>query len=250
MLVVVAHPDDETYGCGSLLAHAAARGATTIVACATRGEEGECRPGTVPEGGDLAVVREAELRAAAAYLGVSRVELFSWCDSGLVGEPTPKSFVAAPLADVAARVAALIDDVEPTVVVTIDGSDGHRDHAHIRDATLAALDEASWVTPRAYVQGLPRALMRKWVELLRAELPESAYLGLGELGTPDDAITTVVDTSEFFERREHAITLHATQVSPFDRMPPDVRREFLTRELLCRVRPPWTDGPPETDIFG
>jgi LmbE family N-acetylglucosaminyl deacetylase len=248
VLVTVAHPDDETFGCGSLLAHAAARGATTVVACATRGEEGECRPGTVPDG-DLAAVREAELRSAAAFLGVSRVELFSWRDSGLVGDPAPESFIAAPVTDVAAAVAALIDDLEPTVVVTIDGSDGHRDHAHIRDATLAALDLAAWVTPRAYVQGLPRALMRQWVELLREELPESEYLRLGELGTPDDAITTVVDTSEFFEHREHAITLHATQESPFDRMPADLRREFLTRELLCRVRPTWTGGPQEDDIF-
>jgi hypothetical protein len=91
--------------------------------------------------------------------------------------------------------------------------------------------------------------MRKWVELLREELPESEYLRLGELGTPDDAITTVVDTSELFARREHAITLHATQESPFDRMPADLRREFLTRELLCRVRPAWTGGPLEADIF-
>src|SRR5437763_11299620 len=64
--LVVAHPDDETFGCGSLLLHAAAAGATTSVVCATRGEAGE--------GGaaDLGAVREQELRAAARLLGVQR----------------------------------------------------------------------------------------------------------------------------------------------------------------------------------
>ena len=45
LLVTVAHPDDETFGCGSLLAHASARGIETVVACATRGELGEIAPG-------------------------------------------------------------------------------------------------------------------------------------------------------------------------------------------------------------
>src|SRR5690242_4937705 len=57
--VVVAHPDDETFGCGSLLLHAAAKGATTSVVCATRGEAGE------GAADDLGAVRERELREAA-----------------------------------------------------------------------------------------------------------------------------------------------------------------------------------------
>ena len=66
MLVVVAHPDDETFGLGSLLAYAAARGVETVVACATRGELGEIAPGCGVAQSELGAVREAELRAATA----------------------------------------------------------------------------------------------------------------------------------------------------------------------------------------
>ena len=65
LAVVVAHPDDETFGCGSILLHAAAAGARTAVVCATRGEAGGVAPGVrVPTAG-VAGLREAELRAAA-----------------------------------------------------------------------------------------------------------------------------------------------------------------------------------------
>ncbi|MGZ6993575.1 MAG: PIG-L deacetylase family protein [Acidimicrobiia bacterium] len=249
LLVVVAHPDDETFGCGSLLALAAARGLTTIVACATRGEAGTPKPGLGIDDADLATVREAELRAAAAFLGVSRVELFAWTDSGMEGSPAPGSLVDAPLDDVAREVAALIDDVHPGVIVTLDGSDGHRDHAHIRDATRLASARADWRTPRVYQQCLPQALMRKWVEVLKAKQPESEHLGLGELGTPEALITSVVDTSAVLQVREQAMALHASQTSPYEAMPDDLRREFLTVERLRRVVPEWAGGPLETDIF-
>jgi N-acetyl-1-D-myo-inositol-2-amino-2-deoxy-alpha-D-glucopyranoside deacetylase len=61
LLVVVAHPDDETFDTGSVIARAAADGAEVIVCCATRGELGESRPGSVPSGCELADVRESEL---------------------------------------------------------------------------------------------------------------------------------------------------------------------------------------------
>src|SRR4029078_824458 len=65
LLVVVAHPDDGSFGCGSALAHAWRAGHDTAVLCATRGEAGESRIRT----DDLAGVREAELHAAARILG-------------------------------------------------------------------------------------------------------------------------------------------------------------------------------------
>ena len=249
MLVVVAHPDDETFGCGSLLAHAHARGVPTVVACATRGEAGSPAPGRGLDDADMAVVRADELRAAGKLLGVQRIELFEWRDSDMDGEPARGTLCAAPIDEVAARVAALVDEVRPTVIVTLDGSDGHRDHVHMRDATVQAVEQATWQVERMYLHCLPQHLMRKWVDALQTQQPDSDHLGLGELGTPEHLITTVIDTSDLLDLREQAIAAHRSQSSPYEVMPADLRREFLTAERLTRVRPAWQGGQVETEMF-
>lgn len=249
MLVVVAHPDDETYGCGSLLAHAADLGVAVTVVCATRGEAGEPAPGSGVAVEDLAPVREAELRAAAAHLGVDEVVVLGWRDSGIDGEPPSGSLWAAPLDEVAAGVENLIERVRPTVVVTMDASDGHRDHVHIRDATLAAVERASWPVPRTFLSCLPRRIMRAWIDVLRAQDPDSDYLHLDALGTPEEDIHVVIDTSHLLERREEAIALHRSQVPPHDMLPADLRREVLSAECLRQMRPPWPGGPVAAELF-
>lgn len=249
LLVVVAHPDDETFGCGSLLMHAAEAGVSTTVACATRGEAGSPTPGRGLDDADMAVVREAELHEAAALMGVERVVLFDWVDSEMDGPPAAGTLFASPIDEVAERIASLIDEVRPTVIVTLDASDGHRDHAHIRDATLIAGSSAAWQADRVYLHCLPQQLMRKWVEALVEQHPDSEHLGLGELGTPEDQITTVIDSTQHLALREQAIALHRSQTSPYEVMPADLRREFLTAERLRRVEPAWTGGPIETEIF-
>jgi LmbE family N-acetylglucosaminyl deacetylase len=250
VLVVVAHPDDETFGCGSLLAHARSAGARTVVACATRGEAGEPTPGRGLDDADMATVREAELRAAADLLGVDEVVLFGWRDSDMHGEPEPGTLVAAPLDDVAGAIAEVIDRVAPTVVVTLDASDGHRDHAHVRDATLLAAARPGCGVQRVYLQCLTRSLMQRWVELLQQRQPDSAHLDLGELGTPDELIGTVIDTSEHLDVRERAMALHRSQTPPYDVMPADLRRAFLATDRLRRVLPEWRVGDaPEPTLF-
>ncbi len=250
MLVVVAHPDDETFGTGSLIAHAAERGCPVVVACATRGEAGAPVPGSVPPGTTLAAVREDELRRAADVLGAERVELVGdWTDSGMEGAAPAGSLCAAPVESVADEIARLIDEWRPTLVVTLDASDGHRDHAQVRDATLHAVEMARWQVDRVYLHCLSQALMRRWVDELERQRPDAAHLALGELGTPDSAITTLLDTDDQLPVRERAMAMHASQASPYDVMPPDLRRDFLTVERLRRVRPPWPGGAPETELF-
>ena len=242
MLVVVAHPDDETFGCGSLLAHVRAAGARTVVACATRGEAGAPTPGAGLDDADMATVREAELRAAADLLGVEQVALLDWLDSGMEGEPGPGTLAAAPLGDVVDRVAEVIEAVTPTVVVTLDASDGHRDHVQVRDATVAAARRPGSGVRRVYLQCLPRSLMQRWVELLHERQPDSAHLDLGELGTPDELISTVIDTTAHLELRERAMALHRSQTPPYDVMPADLRHDFLATDRLRRVVPEWRQG--------
>jgi N-acetyl-1-D-myo-inositol-2-amino-2-deoxy-alpha-D-glucopyranoside deacetylase len=250
LLLVVAHPDDESFGCGSVLAHATASGLETIVGCATRGEAGETRPGTDLGGRSLAEVREAELRAAAAVLGVGRVMLLDHADSGMDGGPPPGALVAVDPDSLAAEVRAWIDDVEPAVVVTLDGSDGHRDHVAIREATAAAVRAPGRHRPaRTYLACLARQNMARWAEHQRSLDRYGDYTAADALGTLEDAITTVVDVRRHLDVRWTAIRAHASQASPYDDLPPNLQDAFLATDHLRRIDPPWTGGPVETDPF-
>jgi N-acetyl-1-D-myo-inositol-2-amino-2-deoxy-alpha-D-glucopyranoside deacetylase len=239
-LVAVAHPDDETFGCGSLIARAAAMGAEVTVACATRGEAGEPVPGFA-DGGDLGDVREAELHRAAALLGVARVELLGYRDSGFDGEPLPGALCAAPVAAVAGGLARLVRDLSPAVAVILDGSDGHRDHRHVRAAMHEALRTTSSELPdgatQLYEHCLPNSLMRRWLDEMRSLRPGTAYhsLDAADLGRDDADITDVVDASAVLAQREAAMAEHRSQASPFDGLSDELRHAFLTVDHLVRV---------------
>jgi LmbE family N-acetylglucosaminyl deacetylase len=246
--VMVAHPDDETFACGSLLLHAAEAGFETVVGCATRGEAGEQAAHSAE--GDLGLQREGELRAAAALLGASRVDLLGYADSGMRGTPGPGTLAGAPFGQVVDAVAELLTTVRPDILVTLDASDGHRDHVRIRDATVEAARRRG--VPRTYLHCLPRSLIKRWVAHMRQGRPDVEHLDgdVEELGTPDEDITTVLDTSRHLAVREQAIALHRSQVSPFDGLPEGLRRDFLTADHLRRVTPHWRGGARETSLLG
>lgn len=244
--VVVAHPDDETFGCGSLLLHLAAHGAVTAVCCATRGEAGEPPPGSGLGPQELGAVREQELHEAAALLGVSQVDLLGFTDSGMGGPAGARTLAGAPLEEVVEAVRERVTAFAPDVLVTLDASDGHRDHSRIREAALLAADACG--VRRVYLQCIPRSLMRRWVAQMQRDRPDIEHLDADvmALGTPDEEVTTVLDTAEHLAARERAIAAHASQTSPFHGLPQDLRRAFLTAEHLRRVVPAWTGGPRET----
>lgn len=62
------------------------------------------------------------------------------------------------------------------------------------------------------------------------------------LGTPDEQITTVIDTTEHLEVRQRAIAAHASQTSPIEGLPEDLRVAFRGTDHLCRMVRPWTAG--------
>ncbi len=233
-LVVVAHPDDETFGTGSLLLHLADTGAVTAVCCASRGEAGDIRPDVATLPGGIGDLREAELRDAADLLGVSDIYLLDLVDSGMTGAPPAGSIVCVPLADAVGQVSRVVTDFRPDAIVTLDGSDGHRDHARIRDAAVVAGREHGIPV---WLHCLPRHLMRSWAEHLAHDDPASPYLALADLGTPDEAVTVRIDTAAHYTRRCDAIARHRSQTSPFDALPDDLRREFLTSEHLRPADP-------------
>ena len=221
VLVVVAHPDDETFGCGSLLLHVASLGARTTVVCATRGEAGESALSEIGPG-QLGDLRERELHDAARILGVSRVELLDYVDSGMDGPAGAVTLVGAPFDSVRDRIRDIVEDVGPDVVVTLDAGDGHRDHARIRDATIAAVAMADSPMPRVYLQCLPQSLMRAWLDHVGAAQPNSGHLRVVVPGTPDEDITTVIDTRKHLPARRLAMAAHRSQSSPYAGLPDDL----------------------------
>jgi len=252
LLVVVAHPDDETFGCGSVLLAAAAAGAVTTVCCASRGEAGDPAPGCeVPDGG-IGVLRERELHAAASQLEVDEVILLDLHDSGMDGPAAPGTVIATPVDGLAARIAQVIARVRPDVIVTLDGSDGHRDHLHVRDAVQLAVEaDPDGPVQRLFLQGLPRSLLRRWADHMRVRNPASPYLDVDArgLGTPDETITTVLDARDHLDQRRAAIACHASQTSPFSDLPADLEEAFLATDHLRQVWPAAPSGDVGADLF-
>ena len=238
--VIVAHPDDESFGCGSLLLYAAASGMTTSVCCATRGEEGG---EDAVRGAELGRIREAELREAAAVMHVSRVDLLDFVDSGMSGEAPVGSLHAAGEGAVISAVRERISDFRPDILVTLDASDSHRDHVRMRDATIAAAQAEG--VPRVYLACLPRSLMRRWIDHMRTTRSGMEHLDAdaAAMGTPDERITHRIDASAHLAARDRAMAVHASQTSPYDGLPTDLREAFLSEVHLQQVIPPWPGGP-------
>jgi LmbE family N-acetylglucosaminyl deacetylase len=188
---------------------------------------------TVPPGG-LGELRERELRRAGAILGVGQIAVLGFGDSGMSGDVTPPALAGCAAADVQAGVRGAVEAFGPDVLVTLDGSDGHRDHIAIREATVAVARELGIPV---YLQCLRQDLMTRWALLVAHRNPDSEYLRLGELGTPAEDVTHVIDTAAYLEVREEAIAAHGSQVSPFEAMPEGLRREWLSSEHLVAVDP-------------
>lgn len=182
LLAVLAHPDDESFGCGGTLALYARRGYRVYLLCATRGEAGTVDAEHLQGYASIADLREAELRCAAQHLGLSGVFFLGYRDSGMPGSDDnrhPEAQVNHPIDEVAGRVVRYIRQLRPDVVLTFDPIGGykHPDHIHIHRAALLAFERAADATfypecglpfqPRAlYFQVFPRWFLKTIVRLM------------------------------------------------------------------------------------
>jgi N-acetyl-1-D-myo-inositol-2-amino-2-deoxy-alpha-D-glucopyranoside deacetylase len=224
LLLVHAHPDDEAISTGGVMMKARADGHRVVLVTATRGEVGEIHnmdeAATRPH---LAEVRTKELENAARILGVNRGEFLGYRDSGMVGtadNENPASFHQAPLNEAAAKLAAILREEMPEVVVTYaeDGQYGHPDHVKAHFVTTAALDamlrsSEPWAPKKLYYTAIPRSLMQAFIE----QMPEEARRqegGIRMVGTPDELVTTKVDVSDFVDRKREAFAAHLSQNDP------------------------------------
>ena len=180
---------------------------------------------------------------AAAVLGVREVTLLAHRDSGMSGEPEPGTLAAVDPDALAAELEAHVARVRPEVVVTLDASDGHRDHEVMRDAAVAAATAAG--VPRVHLVCLARSSMVRWVEHQRAEHPDREHLSVEdvELGTPDELVTATLDVSAHRARLAEAMAEHASQDSPYDGLPESLLSDFLDSVRLRTVRDTGAAGP-------
>ncbi|WP_116204280.1 N-acetyl-1-D-myo-inositol-2-amino-2-deoxy-alpha-D-glucopyranoside deacetylase [Amycolatopsis circi] len=231
LLLVHAHPDDESIATGGVIARYAAEGAEVCVVTCTLGEEGEIVPPRLArlvaaEADQLGGYRSGEMTAAAAALGLTRHKYLGgigrWRDSGMAGTPAaehPRAFTGGSAAEQTAQLRELIDDFAPQVVVTYDsfGGYGHPDHIRAHEITMAAAPDAPSVERVFHVVQSEVALAVGLAELRADGTSPFRVAADGELpSTPDGKITTVVDISAHRQTKLAALRAHETQLTVVD----------------------------------
>jgi LmbE family N-acetylglucosaminyl deacetylase len=188
VLVVVAHPDDESFGLGGLVGAFTDTGATVEVLCFTRGEAS-----TLGNVSNLATVRAEELAEAGAALGTTSTILLDRPD-GHLGELVAEELLA--------DVVAAIEDRRPNGILAFDpvgGVTGHEDHAAASRAAVAA-------ARRSGIPALGWALPTTVADALNDEY------GAAFVGYPADDLDLTIDVDR--GRQQRAIAAHASQAVP------------------------------------
>ncbi len=268
-MTVHAHPDDEATGTGGTLARCAAEGVRTVLVTCTDGRCGDGPGGVKPgePGHDPQAVvdmRQGELERSCAVLRVSDLELLGYADSGMMGWSTndaPGAFWTTPVADAAARLAALMRTYRPDVVVTYDenGFYGHPDHIQAHRITMAALDLYDGA-PKTYWTTVPRTQMEHFGEVMRelgADWDPPNEEGAGEdgpdfeIGLPDDQISAWIDVRDVAGQKYDALAAHASQSENifFLRMGRERFADLMGVETYVRVRDTTGAPVPESDLF-
>ena len=182
LLVVLAHPDDESFGMGGTLALYARRGVDVYLVCATRGEVGDVDIKYLDGYTSVAERREAELRCAAQKLGLKDVFFLNYRDSGMPGSPDnhhPQALVAQPLEKVAQEIVHYMRMLRPQVVITFDPIGGYRhpDHIAVHNATVSAFHAAgdpayapteipAYQPQKLYFHTIPHTLLNMAVKVM------------------------------------------------------------------------------------
>ena len=241
LLLVHAHPDDETIGTGATMAHYAADGALVTLVTCTLGEEGEV---LVPELAHLASDQQdglgqhriGELAVAMEALGVTDHRFLGgpgrFRDSGMIGTPQnerPDTFWRADLTEAVAALVQVVREVRPQVFVTYDekGGYGHPDHIQAHRVAVAAFTAAAdpafapelgepWRASKLYYGAFPLSFLQAGIDQLKAS-GETNFFGVDAaedlgFGNPDEDITTEIDARDFLDHKVAAMRAHRTQI--------------------------------------
>ncbi|KKD05567.1 N-acetyl-1-D-myo-inositol-2-amino-2-deoxy-alpha-D-glucopyranoside deacetylase [Streptomyces sp. WM6386] len=271
LLLVHAHPDDESINNGATMARYAAEGALVTLVTCTLGERGEVIPAELQHltGTALGEYRLGELSAAMRELGVQDFRLLGgpghYRDSGMMGladNDDPACFWRADVDEAAARLVEVILEVRPHVLVTYDenGGYGHPDHIQAHRVAVRAADlavEAGWTIPKIYWNRVPRSVGEQAFERLAEVLPGLPFDKPGVLDdvpgvVADERITTEIDGTAYAAAKAAAMAAHATQVTvaePYFVLSNDLAQPVFTTEYYELVRGERALGARETDLF-
>ena len=277
LLLVHAHPDDETINNGVTMAKYAASGAQVTLVTCTRGEEGEV---LVTELANLASDkddklgehREVELKDAMAQLGINDFRFLGdpnkkWRDSGMMGTPQNERgnvFWQADLDEASQELVKIILEIKPQVLITYDefGGYGHPDHIKAHQVAMRATElaaEQGWQVSKIYWNTIPRSVIQMGIEKMKEV--GSDFFGaqsVDELpfAKPDELATTVVNAPEYVPQKLAAMKAHATQISedgPFFALSKNLGLSVWGDEYYTLVKgekaAPFDSNGRELDIF-
>ncbi|GGY90020.1 N-acetyl-1-D-myo-inositol-2-amino-2-deoxy-alpha-D-glucopyranoside deacetylase [Streptomyces poonensis] len=275
LLLVHAHPDDESINNGATMAKYAAEGARVTLVTCTLGEEGEVIPPRLahlaPDRDDaLGPYRVGELAEAMKALGVTDHRFLGgpgrYRDSGMMGaeqNDRPGAFWAADLDEAAAHLVAVIREVRPQVLVTYDpnGGYGHPDHIQAHRVAMRAADLAAdpgfrteatetgepWHIAKVYWNRVPRSVAVAGFARLREDLAEPGRLPFTESAAvtdvpgvvDDEVVTTEIDGTAHAAAKAAAMRAHATQITvaePYFVLSNDLAQPLFTTEYYELVR--------------
>ncbi len=267
-MTVHAHPDDEVFGTGGTLARLGAEGVRTVLVTSTLGEVGEIVDPDLDEAAKqevfkkLGQVREGELKASVAALGVKELRILGYRDSGMIGtedNQNPQSYHRATFDEAVRKLVALIRELKPQVIATYDpfGGYGHPDHLQAHRVTAVAFDAAgeprlypdlgpAWQPSKLYYTVIPRSFFQRVAEEMRAQGIDGPWnnpeMDTDSWGVPDDHVTTRYDVRDYIDHKMAAFRAHKTQIAPNNFMfviPEEQRREGLGYESFQLARTGW-----------
>ena len=252
LLIVHAHPDDESISTGGILAKYSADGVRTVLTYCTRGEAGDIlNPDFVPPqpGMSITDIRAKELEKALNVLDVKSAKFLGYRDSGMAGTPEnnhPHAFARADKQEATARLVEIIRRFRPQVIVTYNekGTYLHPDHIMANRVTRLAFEASGdqdyhangglepWQPTRLYYTAIPLDRIRRLHKLI-AEQGEDPGFDPEVLGTAEEKISAVIDVRKFLTRKLDALNCHQSQMNPngiFRRMPAKMKEEALGYE--------------------
>ncbi len=279
VLISYAHPDDESFGNGGLIAKYVNEGADVYLICATDGDVGTIPADMQGQFESIRELRLSELDCANEVLKFKQMFLFHYKDSGMMGSETSEdpdclwaSWNREPH-KVTKRVVEVIREIKPQVVITFNkyGGYGHPDHIAIQQATTEAFDlagDSSYLTDgqqayqpqKLYYSSIPAVFLKFMLFFLRLRGMDTKRMGTNKDLDFDavvdniEPIHTKVDIADYLDTWDEASACHKSQGGGgggfFGFFPKWLQKLLRGKQGFTRIYPkPLSDRVDETDLF-